>query len=71
MALKYREEVVGKRFLALRTEGGVSLPQQKPTSDHLPPPAEWLTGFIRAASETDHTSKDFQVCTNVGCALFL
>lgn len=59
MALKYREEVVGKRFLALRlTDSRKSAP--KNTGDSIAS-QDWLTGVIRAASERDSRDPELQV----------
>lgn len=70
MALKYREEVVGKRFLALKStnfaEAGPATSNntrnllEKKTDTQLKD-SEWLAGTIRAASDRNSKTNDFQV----------
>lgn len=53
MAFKSREEVVGKRFLAVRSAGRLKLSKISEW--------EWLAGVIRAVSCRDSSSSDFSV----------
>lgn len=53
MAYKYREELVGKRFLSV---SGVSKLNVTKISDW-----GWKAGVIRAASHKDNKNKDLQV----------
>lgn len=63
MALKYREEVVGKRFLALKKTGAESEkhnPSAVRGSGYLNS-QNWISGNIRAASEKNVGHQDTQV----------
>ena len=53
MAYKYREEIVGKRFLSVRSE---VKPKLKQIADW-----EWRGGVVRAASQRDLDSSDVMV----------
>lgn len=57
MAQKYREEVVGKRFLALRTPS----PGETAVSKTDITKSDWIRGVIRASTEKEASSKDIQV----------
>ena len=53
MAYKYREEIVGKRFLSVRSE---VKPKLKQISDW-----EWRGGVVRAVSQRELDSSDVMV----------
>lgn len=63
MAFKYREEIVGKRFLALKS---TSLTESTSDSSSDPSAKKWLAGFIRAATERDVKNPDLQVSFSIG-----
>ena len=64
MALKHREEVVGKRFLALRTPSKSSgLVESDFTIDFLTTESNWIRGVVRASTEKDISAQETQVWT--------
>ncbi len=64
MANKYRDELVGKRFLSIRSEGK---PKIKQISDW-----DWRGGYVRAVTQRDLDSNDVMVsfCSFIECELF-
>ena len=62
MALKYREELVGKRFLALRTPSQSSrFCSSDYSKDFLTSESNWIRGIIRGSTDKDSSAKETQV----------
>ena len=53
MAFKYREEIVGKRFLSVRSAGKLKVSKLSEW--------DWRAGVVRAATHKDSTNQDISV----------